>query len=59
MKRITDLEIDLWQEDICREFADWSSVDRDAWEMPHELREDDTDVPSWWHNDASGLQDWK
>jgi hypothetical protein len=52
-----NLEMDLWQEEICQEFKDAPSTN-DNWKMPASLEEEDTDVPSYWHDDTSGLQDW-
>jgi hypothetical protein len=58
MKKITDLDLDIWQEDICHEFKEASAL-TDDWQMPSELEEEPTDLPSYWYADASGLQDWK
>lgn len=58
MKIIPEYEMDLWQEEICQEFKDVSAL-TDDWQMPSELEEEDTDIPSYWHDDTSGLQDWE
>lgn len=59
---MSDLELqqDLWQEEICREFAEWSFISIESWLTPFDLFPDDQeDLPSYWYSPLPWEEDFQ